>query len=263
MVDVLDRDMDMDFGVLGPIALLARGDAYGSRVDDSLTAPKLRGLLALLLCTPGPLPAAQVRDLLDDADRWRGGTGPMYVAIHRLRRWLRDHGGYALELRPGGYQLDIDADRIDAGRFRRLTGQARETTDPAIRCEILAGALALWRGPLAADAPPAVRQRYPARQLERLRRQATADLVAACLAAGTPARALAPIEELATVAPLDELVQAQHALALAACGLQAEALDVIERTRRTLAVELGIDPGSHLREAHVRILRQELAPTRP
>ncbi|MEU4237533.1 AfsR/SARP family transcriptional regulator [Actinoplanes sp. NPDC026619] len=240
---------DLCFGVLGPLALWSAG------ARETLTAPKLRGLLTLMLLDSVPVPAEQVRFVLDEGERWRDNTGPMHVAVHRLRRWLMQHGGHRLELEPAGYRLTVVGGEVDARRFRHLVTTANDRPDPAERAERLMAALALWRGPVGADAPAAVRQQHAARQLERLRRQATVDLAVTCLDAGLSGQALPLIERAAAEAPYDEQTQSLFALSLAACGLQAEALDVIERTRQTLATELGIDPGHHLRDAQLRILR--------
>ncbi|GIF15011.1 AfsR/SARP family transcriptional regulator [Actinoplanes teichomyceticus] len=237
------------FGVLGPLALWSDG------AGDTLTAPKLRGLLTLLLLDSAPVPAARARSVLDEDERRRDSTGALHVAVHRLRRWLVQHGGHRLDLEPAGYRLTVAGGEVDAQRFRRLLAAARGGTDPAERAEHLMRALALWRGPVGADAPCAVRRQYAARQLERLRRQATVALADTCLEAGLADRALPLIERAAAESPYDERAQSLFALSLAACGLPAEALQVIEGTRRTLATELGIDPGPHLRDAQLRILR--------
>ncbi len=47
---------------------------------------------------------------------------------------------------------------------------------------------------------------------------------------------------------------------LAGCGRQADALAAIEAIRSRLAEELGDDPGEHLREAQLRVLRQQILP---
>jgi DNA-binding SARP family transcriptional activator len=240
------------FGVLGPLKL-GPPDA-----GDLLTAPKLRSLLTLLLLDTEPVPPARVRAALDEHDRWCADAGPMHVAVHRLRRWLRQHGEHRLDLEPNGYRLAVTADRVDAGRFRRLVVESQEHKDLEARADRLVAALSLWRGPVAADAPDTVRRQAAARQLERLHRQAIVDLADACLATGQAYRALPLVERAAEAAPYDEQTQSLFALSLAGCGLQAEALDVIERTRRTLVADLGIDPSSHLSEARCRILRHDV-----
>ncbi|MDR7277374.1 AfsR/SARP family transcriptional regulator [Catenuloplanes atrovinosus] len=233
----------LEFGVLGPLRVWPPG------ADATLTAPRLRGLLTLLLVEPDPVPVAQA----GPACGGPATPGPVHVAVHRLRRWLSAHGGLRLDLTPAGYRLDVPAEAVDAGRFRRLVadGRARRDTDTLI------AALELCRGPVAADAPQSLRQRYAVRALDRMRREVTIEVATACLAGGTPYRALPLVERMAEAAPLDEPAASLRALTLAACGLQAEALDVIDRTTRLLADELGVDPGRHLAEARLRVLRQD------
>jgi DNA-binding SARP family transcriptional activator len=232
----------LEFGVLGPLRLWRPG------ADATLTAPRLRGLLTLLLAEPDPVPVAQAGVAVGG----RGAPGAVHVAVHRLRRWLAAHGGHRLELTPAGYRLDVPAETVDAGRFRAVISAGRGT-------DTLLAALELWRGPAAADAPQSIRQRYAVRTLDRTRRDATTEVATRCLSDGTPQLSLPAVERLAGSAPLDELAQSLHALTLAACGLQAEALDVIARTTRLLADELGVDPGRHLAEARLRVLRQDYA----
>lgn len=239
----------LHFGVLGPLELWQCG------TRTTLTAPKLRGLLTLLLLDDAPVPVARVRGVLDEDETWRDASGALHVAIHRLRRWLSQHGGHRLDLEPGGYRLTVTGGDTDARRFRTLIRTARDLTVPADRCDRLLAALALWRGPVAADAPAVVRRQHAARRLEQLRRQATLDLATTCLDSGLAGRALPVLERAAAETPYDEQTQSLYALSLAACGLPASALDVIDRTRRILAADLGLDPGHHMRDAQLRILR--------
>ena len=64
----------------------------------------------------------------------------------RLRRVL---GADAIETVPDGYRLVVPGDEVDARRFERLVGRAREllTLGEPERAGALAGeALGLWRG---------------------------------------------------------------------------------------------------------------------
>jgi DNA-binding SARP family transcriptional activator len=244
----------MEFGVLGPVAL------WRPRAAQSLTAPKLRALLALLLVEEAPVPSSQLHQLLSEHVAPES-AGTTHVAVHRLRRWLDRHGGHRINRGAAGYRLEIDADLVDAGRFRRLVRPAPlgdPASAPEVRIERLVTALSLWRGPVVADAPSQLRNLAAVRRLEQIRRDATVELVELCLLTRTPDRALAIVEETAGATPYDERMQALLAMTLAACGRQVEALRLIADHRRTLADELGIEPGTHLREAQVRILRQDL-----
>lgn len=236
--------------MLGPLALHRPGAAA------TLTAPKLRNLLTLFLLADGPVPAAQVRDLLDDGRGRVDRAGPLHVAVHRLRRWLRANGGHRLVLEPGGYRLTVPPGCLDAAMFRRRYAEARAMPDRAAKARGLLEALELWRGPVVADAPAPLREQYAARQLERLRREATVELACACLTTGLAGRALPLIERVTELSPYDEQLHSLLALSLAACGLQGEALAAIARVRHTLSADLGIDPGRHLRDAQDRILRR-------
>jgi DNA-binding SARP family transcriptional activator len=245
---LLDGMTQPEFAVLGPLALHRPGAAA------SLTAPKLRNLLTLFLLADGPVPASQVREMLDEQHRWADQSGPLHVAVHRLRRWLRTNGGHRLVLEPGGYRLIVPPGSLDAAMFRRGYAEARAMPDQAPKARALADTLTLWRGPVVADAP-GLREQYAARQLERLRREATVELACVSLATGQAGRALPLIERITETSPYDEQLHSLLALSLAACGLQGEALAAIARTRRALSVDLGIDPGRHLREAQDHILR--------
>lgn len=149
-----------------------------------------------------------------------------------------------------GYRLVADARQLDLVRFTELTRD--RAGDPAA----LAEAVRLWRGPVLADLPDAVRLHPTAVALHQQR-------IAAVLAhtdlalRRDPAGALTPsLIELAHQEPLHEGVQAAHLLALARSGQQATALRLFERVRDRLAAELGVDPGPELRAAHLRVLRQ-------
>ncbi len=63
--------------------------------------------------------------------------------------------------------------------------------------------------------------------------------------------------------PLDEALLAHLLLVLAADGKQAEAMALYQEMRLRLADELGVDPGTELRAAYDRILRQETAALPP
>src|SRR6266545_4720953 len=69
-----------------------------------------------------------------------------------------------------------------------------------------------------------------------------------------------PLTNWSATTPRRAAERHQWALVLAGCGRQADALAAIEATRSRLAEELGDDPGEHLREAQLRVLRQQILP---
>ena len=137
----------MRFGILG--ATEAR------RADGSVVpvrGPRLRALLARLLVEPGR--AVSVERLIDDL---YGHPAPAGVAnalqsqVSRLRRALPD---CPVELRPGGYRLDVDPDQVDVHRFEHLAregARALASGDHHTAADRLGEALSLWRGPALAD----------------------------------------------------------------------------------------------------------------
>ncbi len=121
----------------------------------------------------------------------------------------------------------------------------------------------LWRGPalpdLDGDAVTALRAR-----LDRRLVTAQAEHADAQIALGHAEQAVAELESLVQLHPLDEgLVGAadDRALPLRAAGGRARG--VRRRPATRLADELGVDPGSLLREVHDGVLRQTLDPIAP
>ena len=77
------------------------------------------------------------------------------------------------------------------------------------------------------------------------------------LAAGRHAEVVGELESLAAQYPFREVLWGQLMLALYRSGRQAEALLAFDRARRTLAEELGVDPGAPLTQLHQQIVQQD------
>nr|WP_273482740.1 BTAD domain-containing putative transcriptional regulator [Kribbella italica] len=116
----------------------------------------------------------------------------------------------------------------------------------------LAEALDLWRG------EPDIETSHPL-SLAIANEYAEAVHAFAALAreVGVPEQALKTLRGLTSRHELDEPLHAELIHTLAAAGRQAEALSAYDRIRTALAVQLGIDPGEHLRAAHLAVLRQQ------
>ena len=93
--------------------------------------------------------------------------------------------------------------------------------------------------------------------LERLRLQAVEWRVEADLRLGRHANLVLELQALTAEHPLRERFHAQLMLALYRSGRAAEALAAFEAARRTLAEQLGVNPGPDLRRLHERILRSD------
>ncbi|NYI89043.1 putative ATPase [Amycolatopsis endophytica] len=242
--------------LLGPVR--AQADD-GTPID--IGGARLRMLLARLALDCGrPVGTDALIDGLWGAESPADAANALQSLVSRLRRTL---GGAAMiSSASGGYTLDAE---VDARRFEELSARGRREL-VAGRCgeaaALLTEALALWRGDALADVRDAPFAQAPATRLEDLRFAALEDRFDAELALGRHADVLADLEAAGEAHPLRERLAALRMRALSAAGRQADALALFERTRATLADELGVDPSAELRDAHLAVLRGETAPPR-
>ena len=255
----------MDFGVLGPLVVKARGD----RIE--VPGAKERTLLAHLLAYAGRMvPVGDLAESLWGERPPRSPTKALQNHVLRLRNALepdRGDGPRLLVTDGGGYRLAVDPVQLDAERFARLVtvgrqALARERPEAAVSA--LEEALVLWRGPAYASFEETPFGRAEGRRLEELRLSATEDLWSGHLAAGS-ADTVPDLERLVAEHPLRERRWSLLVLALYRQGRQGAALEAWARAREVLADELGVDPGPELRELQRRVLAQDPAldaPTR-
>ncbi|GAA3536400.1 BTAD domain-containing putative transcriptional regulator [Amycolatopsis ultiminotia] len=239
----------MRIGVLGAVTAW---DTAGKPV--AVGGPRGRTLLALLAAEPGRFVSAErLIDGLYGEEPPEGAANALQSQISRLRGAVK----LPVEFTSAGYRIVVEPEEVDAHRFERLSGEGRHALaagDPRRASDLLGEALALWRGPAFADVPAAATQ---AVRLAELRVEAAADRVDAEISLG---RAKAVLDELRTTVatePMWERPRAQLVRALHAAGRGTEALKAFEDARRTLAEELGTDPGPELAEAHLAVLRAE------
>jgi DNA-binding SARP family transcriptional activator len=246
----LDGSVEMEFRLLGPLEVADSGRLL------ALGGTRQRSLLAILLLHANQVLSAErlIDDIWPDAPPATGAK-TLHVYVSRLRKEL---GGERLVTRPPGYALQVDRSELDLARFEQLLGEARAAAAGTAAGK-LREALALWRGPALADlAYETFAQPHIAR-LEELRLVALEQRVEADLAAGSHAELVGELEALVADNPLRERLRRQLMLALYRSGRQAEALDVYQQTRRTLADELGLEPGEELKRLEVAILNHDPA----
>jgi DNA-binding SARP family transcriptional activator len=241
------------FGLLGPLLVT---DPHGTTIRIPQT--KQRIILATLLLRAN---ATVCGDQLADA-LWQDRPPPNAVSVirtyvARLRRTL-GHVASRLVSRPTGYAIEVRTpDEFDLDELELLHAESREAAE-AGQWERAAAAsrlaLGLWRGVPLEDIPSATLHRSTAGRLDELRLQLATARIDAELHLGRDNYVLAELRQFAGEHPLREHVQAQLMLAYYRCGRQAEALDVYRKVRAYLVGELGIEPGSELRQLHQRIL---------
>ncbi len=237
-----------EFRILGPL------EVVGADGPLALGGQKQRALLGLLLVRAGEVVATDrlVTDLWGEEPP-RTATTSLQNFVSQLRKLL---GAGAIETKPPGYVLRIDADCFDLARFERLVAAARGAS-PAERVKLLRDALGLWRGPPLADLAFETFAQGEIRRLEELRIEALEDRIDAELELGTGGELVGELESLVVQFPVRERLRAQLMLALYRSGRQADALQVYHQGRRVLVDELGIEPGPALRQVYTAILRQE------
>ncbi|GAA1520042.1 hypothetical protein GCM10009730_28920 [Streptomyces albidochromogenes] len=230
--------------------------------------PKVRALLARLLVHHGrPVAADRLIDDLWGEDTLPGNPGnSLQTKVSQLRGALEKArpGARALvAYGPAGYALRVADEAVDAARFDALTARARTAGGgsgaPAVRADLFAQALGLWRGEAYADFRDAGFVRAEAARLEERRLTVEEELAELRLELGEH-RALA--DELAgrvALHPLRERLRAVHIRALYRAGRPTEALDAYRDLKERLADELGLDPGAELTALHQAVLEQDPA----
>jgi DNA-binding SARP family transcriptional activator len=244
--------------LLGPLEVRA-GDGW-----TEVSAPKWRALLAVLLLRPGQVVSTErLADEMWGQDPPPGARKLISGYVARLRRLIGDPDGRVLVTRASGYRLMIAPADLDVTRFEQLISAARGALDRADgqrAAELLAEALALWRGPALADVPRGPLIAAEAARLDELRLDALELRGEAGIACGRAAELVAQLRQLTAGYPLRERFWHQLMRALEQGGRPAEALDVYEQARRVLAEELGADPGPDLQHLHRRLLAGDPAP---
>jgi predicted ATPase/DNA-binding SARP family transcriptional activator len=207
------------------------------------------------------------RDALIDA-LWgerppAGARNTLQVYVSSLRRAL---GRGVIETTPSGYALQIDSDALDAERFEHLLregGEMLATGEHAAAANMLADALALWRGPALADFRYDAFAQAEAGRLEELRLVCLEERIEAELALGRHAPLVGELEALVVEHPLRERLRGQLILALYRSGRQSDALAQYQAARRMLSDELGLEPSPELRELERMILAHDASLAAP
>ncbi|MET9644493.1 BTAD domain-containing putative transcriptional regulator [Streptomyces syringium] len=253
------------FAVLGPLR------AWHGERHVPLSAPRTQAVLAALVLRAGR--TASARELIgavwgDDAPP--SAAGALRTHICGLRRLLEPgrgphararvlvsaDGGYALRPESGALDLAVfEQHAADAGRAR-AAGRLEEAR------ELLDSALALWAGaPLAGVPGPyahAERGRLTERRLTVLEERWEVETEL-----GGHTAAIAALGVLAAEHPWRERIQELLMTALYRAGRQADALEVYARARRSLADQLGVEPGPGLAGLQRRVLAAEPGPADP
>ncbi|HSP60076.1 MAG TPA: AfsR/SARP family transcriptional regulator, partial [Ornithinimicrobium sp.] len=245
----------MDIRVLGGVGL---GDGAGE------LGPRDRVVLGALVVRLGEVVTSEVlADALWEDDPPRSWSKVVQGCVVRLRRVL---GREAIGTQGRGYRLQVPSEAVDAARFERLVGRARELLalgEPDRAVYTVDEALHLWAGEPWPELESWEPARVEAQRLTEVRLSAEELRLDALLGTGRVDEALAEARARVSQAPLREHRWTQWALSLYQAGRQGEALEALRRARRVLVDELGVDPGPELVATEQAILRQDESLTAP
>ena len=196
---------------------------------------------------------------------------PSTSTSHGLRSALepnRQRGDSSvLETRGTSYRLNVDPDRFDVTRFEHEIADGRTllATDPAAAAASLDAALNSWNGTPFEDFAYEEFAQSECRRLSDLRLHALEDRSRPTWHAACPGSWSARSSTFAISIRSRERFVSHLALALYRAGRPADALRAIDRFRRHVGEELGIDPSPQLLRLEEQILLHDdsIQPRRP
>lgn len=187
----------------------------------------------------------------------RSAVSTIQGYVMRLRRLASGAGAGAILTRSNGYELDLGDDDLDRLAFERLAASGRRFLAEG-RLEHAAAdlsrALSFWRGPALADVPETPAVAAERARLEHGRLSALERLFTAEMSRDRHREVLDDLFWAVRQHPFNEQLRAQLMTALHRCGRRAEALEAYRQGRAVLKAELGLEPGSMLRDLHQAFL---------
>ncbi|MBO3737508.1 AfsR/SARP family transcriptional regulator [Actinoplanes flavus] len=243
----------MEFGILGPLEV---------RQDDrriAIGGTKQRRVVATLVLHAGRVVSLdQLTDAVWDGEPPVTARKQIQNAVSALRR---TPVGAVLAAVGPGYVLRVPDEQVDAGRFERCLAEAhaaRARRDLTYAAETLRAGLAIWRGPALAGVGGRTAV-TAAGQLEERRLSAVIAWAEISLELGSHGAVADGLSAELDRYPLCEPLAGLLMLALYRAGRAAESLVCYQRIRRTIAEELGVDPGPELQSRYHGILAADPA----
>lgn len=244
------------FTVLGGLGVEINSAAAG------LGTRKQRVLLAQLILADGdPVSADRLIDgVWGDAPPDRAAAS-LQAYISGLRKTLEPERPprappSVVLTRGSGYLLSVGDDDVDLRRFRRLVEVGRDHAQNGefdSATTVLAEALEMYR-PLLPEFTGMGFRDEAAVRMDRMLAAARELSFESRLHTGDIRLLATELEAAVGHSPLDEGLWALLATALYRLGRQSAALESIAAARRTLNVEIGVDPGPRLRQLERDIL---------
>ncbi|MEU3115919.1 BTAD domain-containing putative transcriptional regulator [Micromonospora chalcea] len=243
---------DLRVNVLGPVR------AWRGEAEIDLGPARRRALFAMLAANANrPVTRGELIRALWGGSVPGAAAGNVYTYVSGLRRSLGTAGGRLLSGR-AGYTLRLEPGALDADRFVSLCEAAEAPAAggrPGEAVALLDEALALWHGDAYANVA-ALFAELDRHRLAELRIAAAERRARLILDGGCDESPIADLTALVRDHPLHEPFHELLMRALHRAGRGTEALDVYHAARRVLADELGVEPGTAMRELQSRILTE-------
>ncbi len=226
-----------------------------------------RTLLLALLLRPGHIVSSDLlMEVLWGDEQPRNPANALQVQVSYLRKVFANAeptGAQVLETRPGGYALVAESAQVDVAGFdaaARTFGAVEADAGVGPLTSALAdvdAALGLWRGDAFEEIADLDIARGEAARLNEARWAATEYRNDLRLRLGHHRELVGDLASLVGAMPLREHFREQLVVALYRSGRQSEALRALDDARRTLADELGVDPGTGLSDLEQRVLQHD------
>lgn len=248
----------MRYEILGPLRII------DGKTTKTIKAQKVEILLTALIIRADQVVSAEqlIREIWGEEPP-RSATAGLYVYISQIRKLFRRPGTDASPVltRPPGYMLTLGSDGLDLHDFTRLLKMGRTQLrsggyEAAVRS--FEDALALLRGPFLPDdvARGPILQGFRT-WLNESQLECMESLMDARMALGRHRELVSDLYLLSTEHPMREAFHRQLMLALHRSGCRGDALLVYQRVRRTLREELGVEPGTALKDVQRAILMDD------
>lgn len=163
-----------------------------------------------------------------------------------------------LETRGSGYNLSVDRDRLDLLLLANLARRGRELAahgDLAAAERQLDDAVSLWRGRPLADVSLSGLVLPRLAEIEEQLVQVWSAWIDVRMSQGDHERLIGELHRALELHPLREPIWGRLIVALYRAGRRSEALEAFQRAHTVLVSELGVGPGSELRQVQAAVLR--------
>jgi DNA-binding SARP family transcriptional activator len=246
----------MDFKILGPFEIIE------SSQNIVPTALKPRQVIALLTLRRNSV--VRTSELIDEL--WEdsppvSAMTTLQTYIYKLRKVFQKYGaGEILQTKPAGYMLDISSENVDLYWFEKAIKEGRallDGGDPARAAEILADALAIWRGPALVDVVTGNLLSAYVTRIEEVRFRTLELRIETELRLGRHLELIGELKSLVVGYPLHEGFHMSLMTALYHSGRRYEALDVYRTLRSNLVEEIGLEPGREVQRLHQDLLSSD------